>query len=718
MAASNKTYLNSIISCLLILCAGKFALAENKCPTTGLPCSCNEAIQIFTHGLNNDPYKIEAADIEGIKLGSDCKNSIDEKLAKGSIEISKVFRGTNAEDKYSVGSFLTFVSQTALDKAIRRFPVDTSDITDPKTASKPAVCIPDGTQRSKAVKDDSKIEVVSLPPPQDIDGIVRVDPAKVVNTNCLIYLPLPYVVATSSSLHRELYPHDSSYIISALIRTGKPQNIDLARNLLDNFFFEIEKFGYPLNGNRGYYLTRSQNNVIPANIWEYFEATRDYAWMENKGLPNAVNILEYWDTRMGVINLGNEDDEDDEDMEGHRWFATGTGPCKEVWESRGAHQSFYFRVLYELVKLGLTPDPKRPAYAQGFDYNRVVHTASNVQSDQWKKKEALKPINIKFDEPEITKELAGHTYILSGKVSASGKDGPAIELNGVFYALTPKYYFNDRASRASGYDTCHLYGPFNSFVDQFVDAAHNAQIFRANADVARMYDVLARRYQNIDTKKHNDYREKFDLYKFKADTLKDLILKYLWNEKLGMIFNYNNHTHTQRAVYPFTSSAYAIWAELFDVEMDKEKNMLMQTVDYLSKNLEGPAGYYASGVETGLHWDKPYVWPIQQGMIVHGLRKYAGIFNQKGMKNESEKLKIVADRIALKYLSANFADWVESKGKEIKEKVGPGKEKLITGYATGANYTWNLAAVWDLYAGLTPEAKGVFDRFTATIAEE
>src|SRR2546425_12412427 len=68
----------------------------------------------------------------------------------------------------------------------------------------------------------------------------------------LLYLPYPYVVP--GGRFNEMYGWDSYFIIRGLLRAGR---VELARGMVDNFFFEIEHYGAMLNANRTYYLTRS-----------------------------------------------------------------------------------------------------------------------------------------------------------------------------------------------------------------------------------------------------------------------------------------------------------------------------------------------------------------------------------------------------------------------------------------------------------------------------
>lgn len=544
--------------------------------------------------------------------------------------------GAHAEEM-SPEAFLSYVKNGLMSKAIRSFPIK------------------DGDKTCKLSK------------PEDIDGIVRVDTSNLKDPNCYLYLSNRYVAKNINDRPGEMVLKDTSYIISALLRKNSQASRELARNLIDNFIYEMDHYGYPTGSNRGYALTRSQNNIFPTNVWEYYKSTNNHIWLENVGIPHAVKTVEYWKTRIGAISL----DEDDT-MEGYRWISHGIGPREEKWGSPVKPDPYYYKILYNLVHLAMIPNPARTDYAKGFDFNRVIRISNNNDMENWKKAKALNTVDLGNGDPDLI-TLKEKTFVLSAEASDSKRDEPAIKLGNIIYTLTPRYYQNDRTAVASGFNPSHLYGPFNAFVDEFIDTAHNIQLYKAHKDIAKMYRALAKHYENRNSRKANDVRENVELYESLAAEIKEMLFKFLWDKDRGAFFNYSYHSHTKRTSYPSASTGYAIWAELFDIEKPEEKKMLMKLIDFMTNKLEGPEGFYISGIETGLSWDKPNVSGIQQGMIVAGLKKYAVIFKEKGMNEESKKFSEIAQRISKKYFDAQL-----KKGKEIKE-------------------TATMAAVSDLY---------------------
>jgi len=84
----------------------------------------------------------------------------------------------------------------------------------------------------------------------------------------LIPLPGPYVVP--GGRFREVYYWDSYFTMLGLVQSGRT---DLVKDMLDNFAHLINTVGHIPNGNRTYYLTRSQPPYFAAMVGLYARAT-------------------------------------------------------------------------------------------------------------------------------------------------------------------------------------------------------------------------------------------------------------------------------------------------------------------------------------------------------------------------------------------------------------------------------------------------------------
>jgi alpha,alpha-trehalase len=84
----------------------------------------------------------------------------------------------------------------------------------------------------------------------------------------LIALPHPYVVP--GGRFREVYYWDSYFTMLGLVESGRT---DLVKSMLDNFAYLTTTFGHVPNGNRSYYLGRSQPPYLAAMVGLYASAT-------------------------------------------------------------------------------------------------------------------------------------------------------------------------------------------------------------------------------------------------------------------------------------------------------------------------------------------------------------------------------------------------------------------------------------------------------------
>lgn len=83
-------------------------------------------------------------------------------------------------------------------------------------------------------------------------------------------IPLPHRYVVPGGRFREIYYWDSYFTMLGLIRHGRT---DLVRSMLDNFAWMIGRFGHIPNGNRTYYLSRSQPPFFAAMVGLLAEAT-------------------------------------------------------------------------------------------------------------------------------------------------------------------------------------------------------------------------------------------------------------------------------------------------------------------------------------------------------------------------------------------------------------------------------------------------------------
>ncbi len=103
----------------------------------------------------------------------------------------------------------------------------------------------------------------------------------------LIPLPHPYIVP--GGRFREIYYWDSFFTMLGLRESGR---IDLIEAMVDNFNFLIHEFGFIPNGNRTYYLSRSQPPFFSLMVDLLAKEKGDEIYV--KYLPALHNEYDFW----------------------------------------------------------------------------------------------------------------------------------------------------------------------------------------------------------------------------------------------------------------------------------------------------------------------------------------------------------------------------------------------------------------------------------------
>ncbi len=112
-------------------------------------------------------------------------------------------------------------------------------------------------------------------------------PADTIHNTSLIPLPYPYIVP--GGRFREIYYWDSYFTMLGLIRSGE---VELAENMLANFAHLLETYGHIPNGNRAYYLSRSQPPFFSLMVDLIAREKGDSIY--TRYLPHLQNEYDFW----------------------------------------------------------------------------------------------------------------------------------------------------------------------------------------------------------------------------------------------------------------------------------------------------------------------------------------------------------------------------------------------------------------------------------------
>lgn len=130
----------------------------------------------------------------------------------------------------------------------------------------------------------------------------------------LLYLPHPYVVP--GGRFNEMYGWDSYFTQVGLVRDDE---MVLAKNMVDNFLYQIDHYGKILNANRTYYLSRSQPPFLTQMILDVHRKQRNIAWLRST-VPAIEKYYRFWIEEPHLTK----------ETGLSRYYDLGNGPAPEV----------------------------------------------------------------------------------------------------------------------------------------------------------------------------------------------------------------------------------------------------------------------------------------------------------------------------------------------------------------------------------------------------
>jgi len=382
--------------------------------------------------------------------------------------------------------------------SLTRSTTSCSGIHDTKLSTKPVLYLPAEFEQPKELAEmqrDCGVTIEHLP--QVIHQLGTVD-VESIHRAGLLYLRNKYVVP--GGRFNEMYGWDSYFIIRGLLRDGR---LDLARGMVENFFFEIENYGALLNANRTYYLTRSQPPFLSSMVMAVHEAQKaagqdDHVWMET-AYSYVKRDHATWTREAHLAG----------DTGLSRYYDFGEGPALEALQDETG--------IYRHVAAYFLFHPTFPAY---------MADASDVAGG----KAAGASFSIHVCEEQ------------SNANSRESCEAPRL------IKLKPDYYKGDRSMRESGFDISFRFGPYGAATHHYAPVCLNSLLFKTERDLEEMSRQLG---------KTSDASEWHKL----AGARKQAVQKYLWNEKQGLFFDYDFDS-AQMSTYRYATTFYPLWAGL------------------------------------------------------------------------------------------------------------------------------------------------------------
>ena len=389
-----------------------------------------------------------------------------------------------------ISDVLTYIDHSW--DVLTRSPVDCKTVMDVRVPEHSLLYLPVGYPEPASVKElqtKCKIAVDHLPQRITSLGSLNMENSP---RQGVLYLPNPYVVP--GGFLNEMYGWDSYFIMVGLLRAGR---IELARGMVENFFFEIEHYGGILNANRTYFLTRSQPPFLSSMVMALYDALPDPTtkrlWLE-KSYPFIQRDYDMWthgEKLAGNTGLS-------------RFYDYGDGPVPEI----ATMHDPYYRDVFRYLQASL----------QAKDY---------------------------LGEPgKSSAKLIGPTFTFEACQQDAGEKN-SCEKSPV-EQFTADYYKGDRAMRESGFDISFRFGDFSGSTTHYAPVCLNSLLYKEETDMAAISKLLGKTAEAAE-------------WTARAQLRKELIDRYLWNAQAGMYFDYD-FTKGEQSKYQYATTFYPLWA--------------------------------------------------------------------------------------------------------------------------------------------------------------
>ena len=460
--------------------------------------------------------------------------------------------GTETAKTKGLEPILSYISKSW--DTLTRSMEDCSTVVDPKLAEHSVLYLPAEVPVSAQVEDMQRrchVQVKALP--EKIQHPGQLDTSKL-DPPGLLYLEHKYVVP--GGRFNEMYGWDSYFIVRGLVRDGR---IDLAKAMIENFFFEIEHYGTVLNANRSYYLSRSQPPFLTSMIVAVHDAEKaaghdDKKWLE-RAFAFAAKDWGMWTREPHLAgNTGLA-----------RYYDFGDTPAPESLKDETDH---YRKVASYFLN--------HPEQDRGYLVRKTVSGKDLVTA----------PVGKRYS-------------VQICDVSTSTERVSCDETEEI--TLSRGFYRGDRSMRESGFDVSFRFGPHGAATHHYAAVCLNSLLYKYEKDLAAISSELGR-------------AKEADEWKKRAEQRGGSIQKYLWDAQRGFFLDYNTD-RKERSTYEYITTFYPLWA---GVATKEQAAAVMKNIG----KLEQPGGLVMSPYETEGQWDFPYAWAPTQLVAIEGIRKY------------------------------------------------------------------------------------------------
>ncbi|WFD36694.1 alpha,alpha-trehalase [Malassezia cuniculi] len=373
----------------------------------------------------------------------------------------------------------------------------------------------------------------------------------------------------------ELYNWDSYFIALGLIIDGR---IDLAKGPVEHFIFEIKHYGKILNGNRTYYLTRSQPPFLTDFALRVYEAMAPAADDPNAEKVRADNV---------------------------EWLrAAMRAAIKEyhtVWMAEPRYDPETGLSRYRPVGLGVPPETE------------ASHFTSLLRPYAEKYGCSINEFTRKYNRQQVHEPELDEYFMHDRGVRESGHD--------------TSYRLERRCADLATIDLQALLYKYEMDIGETI-----RDVFGGELTLEEEFELSPPFGESV-RRSSLDAPQTPDEWFARAAFRRSQVDRYCWNEGMGLYYDYDTRLHEQ-SLYETATSFWALWAGM--ASQHQAETMVRKSLHKFevtggivpgTEESRGPI----SLARPNRQWDYPFAWPPHQIPTWYGLKRY-------GFESDAQRL--------------------------------------------------------------------------------
>ncbi|KAL4064454.1 glycoside hydrolase family 37 protein [Scleroderma yunnanense] len=372
----------------------------------------------------------------------------------------------------------------------------------------------------------------------------------------------PFIVP--GARFNELYNWDSYFISLGLLVDGQVQ---MAKNMVEHFIFEIKHYGKILNGSRSYYLCRTQPPFLTDMALQiYNQLDRSDIEANRQWLKRAIQaaIKEY----------------------------------HTIWVAEPRMDPKTGLSRYRPDGVGIPPETEATHFTHVLEPYAAKHGLSVHEFSE------------KYNNG-ILKEPGLDEYFLHDRaVRESGHD--------------TTYRFEKRCANLGTIDLQALLYKYEVDIGTAIREVFDDELMMEEDFPLMPFPPTPESYANPQKKRSTSRPQTSDEWFERAEWRREVIDKYLWNESKSLYFDYDT-VQEKQSLYESVTAYWALWAGCASEEQ------CWKLVSQSLKKFEVLGGLVSGTEESrgkisldrpNRQWDYPYAWPPHQIMAWVGLERY------------------------------------------------------------------------------------------------